>query len=139
MMRGALLSGLLALLAFVTVSVAFTPGDPVRGEKVFRKCKACHSVEEGRTKPAGPNLLGVFGRQAGTADYRFSTSMIEAGEAGLVWTPESVDAYITDPKVFLKETLDASRVRNKMVFKLKDEEDRADVIAYLMSLQEGDP
>ncbi len=139
MMRAALLSGVLALLLFTTLGVAFTPGDPVRGEKVFRKCKACHSVEAGRTKPTGPNLLGVFGRQAGTADYRFSTSMIEAGEAGLVWTPESVDAYITDPKAFLKETLNASRVRNKMVFKLKDGDDRADVIAYLMSLGQEDP
>ena len=111
----------------------------MRGEKVFRKCKACHSVEAGRTKPAGPNLLGLFGRQAGTADYRFSTSMIEAGEAGLVWTPELVDAYITDPKAFLKETLDTTRVRNKMVFKLKDEDERADVIAYLMSLGDEDP
>lgn len=139
MMRAALLVGVLALALFTTLGVAFTPGDPVRGEKVFRKCKACHSVEAGRTKPAGPNLLGVFGRQAGTADYRFSTSMVEAGEAGLVWTPERVDAYIADPKAFLKETLDASRVRNKMVFRLKDEDDRADVVAYLMSLQEEEP
>ncbi len=139
MMRAALLPGVLALILFTTFSVAFTPGDAVRGEKVFRKCKACHSVEAGRTKPAGPNLLGLFGRQAGTADYRFSTSMIEAGEAGLVWTPELVDAYIADPKAFLKDTLDATRVRNKMVFKLKDEDDRADVIAYLMSLGDGDP
>lgn len=138
-MRAAFLSGLLALILFTSFSVAFTPGDPVRGEKVFRKCKACHSVEAGRTKPAGPNLLGLFGRQAGTADYRFSTSMIEAGEAGLVWTPELVDAYITDPKAFLKETLDATRARNKMVFKLKDEEERADVIAFLMSLEDEDP
>lgn len=127
------------MMLFTSFSVAFTPGDPARGEKVFRKCKACHSVEAGRTKPAGPNLLGLFGRQAGTVDYRFSTSMIEAGEAGLVWTPVRVDAYITDPKAFLKETLGVTRVRNKMVFKLKDEDERADVIAYLMSLENRDP
>ncbi|MCE2521035.1 MAG: c-type cytochrome [Alphaproteobacteria bacterium] len=139
MMRAALLPGVLALVLFTTLSVAFTPGDPVRGEKVFRKCKACHSIEAGRNRPAGPNLLGVFGRQAGTADYRFSTSMIEAGEAGLVWTPERVDAYIADPKAFLKETLGVSRVRNKMVFRLKDGDQRADVIAFLMSLEEEDP
>ncbi len=139
MMRAALLPGVLALVLFTTLSVAFTPGDPVRGEKVFRKCKACHSIEAGRNRPAGPNLLGVFGRQAGTADYRFSTSMIEAGEAGLVWTPERVDTYIADPKAFLKETLGVSRVRNKMVFRLKDGDQRADVIAFLMSLEEEDP
>ncbi len=139
MMRAALLPGVLALVLVTSFSAAFTPGDPVRGEKVFRKCKSCHAVEAGRNKPAGPNLLGLFGRQAGTADYRFSTSMIEAGEAGLVWTPERVDAYIADPKAFLKETLGAGRVRNKMVFRLKDADQRADVIAYLMSLQDADP
>ncbi len=139
MMRAALLSGLLVLVVFTSFSVAFTPGDPVRGEKVFRKCKTCHAVEAGRTKPTGPNLLGVFGRRAGAADYRFSTSLIEAGEAGLVWTPELVDAYITDPKAFLKETLGATRVRNKMAFRLKDGDERADVIAFLMSLEVGDP
>ena len=138
-MRATLLSGLLVLLVFTSFSRAFTPGDPVSGEKVFRKCKACHSVEAGTTRPAGPNLLGVFGRQAGTADYRFSTSMIEAGEAGLVWTPELMDVYIADPKAFLKETLGVTRVRNKMAFKLRDEDERADVIAYLMSLEVADP
>ena len=136
MIRAALVPGLLVLALVTTISAAFTPGDPARGEKVFRKCKACHSVEAGTTRPAGPNLLGVFGRQAGTADFRFSTSMIEAGEAGLAWTPEDMDAYIADPKAFLTEVLDTSRVRNKMVFRLKDRDDRADVIAYLMSLQD---
>lgn len=131
-----LLAGALALALAASLSSAFTPGDPVNGEKMFKKCKSCHSVEAGKTKPAGPNLLGVFGRQAGTVEFKFSTSMIEAGEAGLIWTPALVDAYITDPKAFLKETLGESRVRNKMKYKMKKEEQRADVIAYLMSLQE---
>ncbi len=130
------IAGALALTLAASMSLAFTPGDPVAGENMFKKCKACHSVEAGKTKPAGPNLLGVFGRQAGTVEFKFSTSMIEAGEAGLIWTPTLVDAYITDPKAFLRETLGVSSVRNKMKYKMKKEEQRADVIAYLMSLQD---
>lgn len=131
-----LLPGAFALMLAVSMSAAFTPGDPVKGEKAYRKCVSCHSVEAGETKSAGPNLLGVFGRQAGTAEYKFGTSLIEAGEAGLVWTPALVDAYITDPEAFLKEILGVSRVRNKMRYKMKQADQRADVIAYLMSLQD---
>ena len=132
----ALIAGAVALTTFVSTGVAFMPGDPVAGEKVFRKCKVCHSVEPGKKNIAGPNLLGVFGRQAGTVDFKFGASMIEAGEAGLVWTPETVDAYIQDPKKFLQEYLGVSKVRNKMVLKLKREDQRADVIAYLLSLSD---
>ncbi len=129
-------AGVVASTMYASVGAASMAGDPVAGEKVFRKCKVCHSVEAGKKKTAGPNLLGVFGRQAGVVDFKFSTSMTEAGEAGLVWTPETVDAYILDPKSFLQEYLGASSVRNKMPFKLKKEDQRADVIAYLLSLSE---
>lgn len=131
-----LMAGAFALALTISMSEAFTPGDPVRGETVFRKCSSCHSVEAGRTRPNGPNLLGVFGRQAGTADFSFGDSLVEAGEAGLVWTPEKMDVYLEDPTAFLKETLGVSRVRDKMRFKLKKDDERADVIAYLISLQE---
>lgn len=131
-----LFAAAVALTVQAPASAADMPGDPVAGEKVFKKCKACHKIEAGKKTAAGPNLLGVFGRQAGTADYKFSKSMIAAGEAGLVWTPELVDVYITDPKAFLQEYLGESKVRNKMKYKLKKEDQRADVIAYLMSLQE---
>ena len=130
-------AGVLLFTLATSMSAAFTPGDPVKGEKIFNKsCKACHSIEAGKKKPTGPNLLGVFGRQAGIADFKYGKSMIAAGEAGLVWTPEVMDAYIKDTKAFLKETLGATKVRNKMKFKLKKEDQRADVIAYLMSLSE---
>ncbi len=131
-----LLTGALALVMAASMSAAFTPGDPVRGQTVFKKCSSCHSVEEGKNRPTGPNLLGVFGRQAGIVEFRFSESLVEAGAAGLVWTPELMNAYITDPKQFLKDTLGVSKVRNKMKYKMRKEEDRADVIAFLMSLQE---
>ena len=131
-----LIAAAFALTLAASTSEAFTPGDPANGKKVFKKCKSCHSLEAGKNKPTGPSLFGVFGRQAGTVEFKFSKSMIEAGEAGLVWTPEAMDVYITDPKDFLKETLGVSKVRNKMKFKLKKEGQRADVIAYLLSLKE---
>ena len=131
-----LLAGIVASTTYASMGVAVMAGDPVAGERVFKKCKVCHSVEAGKKKTAGPNLLGVFGRQAGAVDFKFSTSMAEAGEAGLVWTPETVDAYILDPKAFLQEYLGVSKVRNKMPFMLRREGERADVIAYLLSLSE---
>ncbi|MDE0046092.1 MAG: hypothetical protein OXU19_09570, partial [bacterium] len=76
------------------MSEAFTPDDPVQGEPVFRKCSSRHAIEAGRTRPNGPNLLGVFGRQAGTADYSFGDSLVEVGEAGPVWTPETMGVYL---------------------------------------------
>lgn len=99
-----------ALVPVATMGAAFAPGDPVAGEKAFKKCEACRSVEAGKVKPTGPNPLGAFGRQAGTVEFRLERSMVEAGEAGLFWTPELMDAHIADPKAFLKETLGASKV-----------------------------
>lgn len=131
-----LVAGALGVMAVASANAEFIPGDPKRGEREFKKCRVCHSLEAGKNKPAGPSLFGVFGRQAGTVDFAFSDSMIEAGEAGLVWTPEAMDAYITDPKAFLEETLGVPRVRNKMIFKLRKESQRADVITYLLSLSE---
>ena len=100
---------------------ALASGDVAAGEKVFKKCKACHVVEEGKNK-TGPSLYGVVGRAAGSIEgYKYSKAM--AG-SGLVWDAETLDAYLTNPKKYLKGT--------KMAFAgLKKEKDRADVIAYL--------
>ena len=113
---------------------AFAAGDATKGEKVFKKCKTCHTVEADKKKAQGPNLLGVVGRTAGTADYKYSDAMIEAGEKGLVWDEDNMNEYVRDPKKFLAKFLDAKRVKNKMKFKLKNDTQRADVIAYLKSL-----
>lgn len=111
-------------------------GDIAAGEKVFKKCASCHTVEAGKSKPTGPSLFGIVGRQAGTADYKYSDAMVEAGAGGLVWSADSLDAYIADPKAFLATQLNVekSKVRNKMAFKLKKDDQRADVVAYLVSL-----
>ena len=70
-------------------------GDATAGEKVFVKCKGCHQIGDGAMDKIGPHLNGIFGRAAAAHDgYRYSASMQRAGEDGLVWTAETLDAYI---------------------------------------------
>lgn len=116
-------------------------GDAAAGEAVFNQCKACHSITDAdgenivRGGRNGPNLYGVFNRQAGTLDgFRYGDSIVEAGEMGLVWNEEDFVAYTTDPQDFLRTYLDNRRARSNMAFKLRDEEDRANVWAYLVSV-----
>ena len=98
--------------------------DAAAGEKVFAKCKACHVVDT-PTNRVGPSLQGVIGRAAGTLEgFKFSESMIQHGKDGLVWSNETIDQYLSNPKGFIP--------KNKMAFPgLKKPEDRANVIAYI--------
>ncbi|SEQ29831.1 c-type cytochrome [Thalassovita taeanensis] len=117
---------------------AFAEGDAEAGEKGFKKCKSCHTitaddgaviVKGGKT---GPNLYGVIGRAAGSADFKFGSSIKAAGEAGVVWDQENIVAYIADPKAFLKEATGDSAAKSKMSFKLK--KGGEDIAAYLASV-----
>lgn len=82
----------------------------------------------------GPVLNNVIGRQAGTfADYKYGKSIVDAGEAGLVWNDEEMFEYLADPKKYLRAKLDDKKAKSKMSFKLKKEDERANVIAYLKS------
>ena len=116
-----------AILAIAMASPALA-ADIDKGEKVFKKCAACHMVGDDAKVKVGPVLNNLMGRTAGTnEDYakKYSKDMIKAGEDGLVWTPETLNTYLEKPKDTIKKT--------KMAFAgLKKEEDRADVIAYLM-------
>jgi len=106
------------------------------GKKVFKKCAACHKIGEGAKNGAGPQLNGIIGRVAGTADgFKYGKDLVAAGEKGLVWTSEEIDAYITDPKKYLRAYLENPKAKAKMTFKLKKEDQRKDVVAYLASLQ----
>ena len=98
--------------------------DAANGEKIFKKCAACHVANEAKNK-VGPSLHGVFGRTAGTVEgFKYSESMIQHGKDGLVWSSETISEYLADPKGFIP--------KNKMAFPgLKKPEERADVIAYL--------
>ncbi|MFA8386091.1 MAG: cytochrome c family protein [Pelagibaca sp.] len=113
--------------------------DASAGEREFNKCKSCHMivaedgteiVKGGRT---GPNLYNIIGRMAGTVeDFRYGDSLVEAGEAGLVWNEETFVAYVQDPKGFLSEYLDDSGARSKMSYRLRS--GMEDVYAYLVTV-----
>ncbi|KGB81679.1 MFS transporter [Rhodovulum sp. NI22] len=108
-------------------TAALDPEMVAEGEKVFKKCKACHQVGEGAKNRTGPVLNGVFGRTAGMVDgFKYSKVMAAAADDGVVWDHETLSAYLENPKAYLP--------KNKMSFAgLKKEEDRAAVIAYLRS------
>nr|WP_261196473.1 c-type cytochrome [Pseudoruegeria sp. SHC-113] len=104
--------------------------DPVlvaAGEKVFRKCKACHMVGDGAKNRSGPHLNGILGRAFAAADgFKYSNAMADAGAAGRVWDAEALAGFLAAPKSYLNGT--------KMSFAgLKDSADVDAVIAYLMS------
>ena len=117
----------LAVLAAFMATPAFAEGDAAKGEKIFKKCAACHAVGEGAKAKVGPVLNGVIGRTAGTNEEyasKYSKDMVEAGAGGLVWNEETLNTYLENPKGMIKKT--------KMSFAgLKKEDERADVIAYL--------
>ena len=136
MLKPALFS-LIALgaLALATGAVS-AEGDPATGENVFKKCKACHTSELGGKNKIGPNLFGIVGRQSGTApDFKYSPSYLQAGEGGLAWDADTIFAYLADPKAFVGEITGDKKAKTRMVFKLKKETDRHNVIAFLETLK----
>ena len=124
-----------ALAVCLSAGAASAAGDAKKGEKVFKKCKACHSLEEGKKK-VGPSRYQIVGKQAGTVDgYKYSKSYVLAGEKGLMWTAENLIAYLEDPKKFMRDYLDDKKAKSKMVMKFKKIKQRENVVAFLESLQ----
>ncbi len=118
-------------------------GDAAAGEQVFRQCQTCHAVVDaegtalaGRAQVrTGPNLYGVAGRTAGTVEeFRYSDSMVAAGEQGLVWDEASFVAYVLDPTPYLREYLGDDSARGNMTYKVRSEDDAKNVYAYITSL-----
>jgi cytochrome c len=99
-------------------------GDTTHGEKVFKKCSACHMIASGGKNMIGPNLWSVIGRTAGSvSDYKYSKAMVAYGKE---WTFEEMNSYLIKPQAYVKGT--------KMAFAgLRKEKDRASVILFMNS------
>jgi cytochrome c len=112
-------------------------GDPVVGEKVSKKCVACHSFEADGGGKLGPHLFAVIGRPVGGLEGydNFSDSYVALGQGGAVWTEENLVAYLKDPKAAIREWLGDPKAKSKMTFKLPGDQDIADVIAYMATLK----
>ncbi len=108
----------------INISELLALGDKAHGEKVFKKCSACHMIASGGKNMIGPNLWGVIGRTAGSvSDYKYSKAMIAYGKE---WTFEEMNSYLIKPQAYIKGT--------KMAFAgLRKEKDRASVILYMNS------
>lgn len=107
-------------------------GDAAKGESVFKKCSSCHMVGEGAKNKVGPILTNVVGSKIGSVEgYKYGKSIVALGETGATWTEEAIFEYLADPKKYLRAKLDDKKAKSKMSFKLKKEDQRKDVIAYL--------
>src|SRR6056300_941782 len=111
------------------VAVAFDAELAAEGEKVFKKCKACHQVGEGATNKTGPVLNGVVGASIGhIEDFRYSKVFGQMKDDGMVWDEANLAAFLAKPKDFAKGT--------KMSFAgLRKDSEIASVIEYLKQFQ----
>ena len=109
-----------ALLA--ALPAPYDQADLENGRRVFARCRSCHTITEGGPNMTGPNLYGVFGRQAGSQPgFNYSKPL---KSAGFLWDAERLDHWLENPRTFLPG--------NKMSFPgLPDETDRRDLIAWL--------
>ncbi|MCG8491033.1 MAG: cytochrome c family protein [Sneathiellales bacterium] len=103
--------------------------DVAKGEKVFKKCSSCHTVDEGGKNKVGPNLHAILNAEKGKKPgFGYSGALIEMGGT---WTYDHLDAFLKKPKDFIKGT--------KMSFAgIKKPGDRANLIAYLRTLGTSD-
>ncbi|MDP7233020.1 MAG: cytochrome c family protein [Alphaproteobacteria bacterium] len=111
-----------ALGVAVAASGSAAAADVAAGEKVFKKCKACHTIEAGGKNKIGPNLAGIFGRQAALVEgYKYSKAL---RRSEITWDDANMTEWLASPKKMLKG--------NKMAFPgLRNEEDIVNVIAYM--------
>jgi cytochrome c len=123
--------GIAALLAlsFALPTGVLAQGDATKGEKEFKKCMSCHSIEEGGKNKTGPNLWNVMNRGVAKVEgYKYSKGLTKWSEENPEWTPELMNEWLTNSKKLVKGT--------KMMYKNKKEKSRADIIAYLQSMGE---
>ena len=118
------LDGSLSWNAVDPARPALADGDAAKGEQVFKKCMACHTVSD-KTNKVGPHLVGIVGRPvASVEDYKYSDDMKAYGATGAVWDEAALQAYLEKPKAVVAKT--------KMAFAgLNKEDEREDLIAFL--------
>ena len=106
----------------VDISALMALGDIAHGEKVFKKCSACHSIKAGGGNKIGPALYNVVGRKiAAVEDYKYSKALVEFKKN---WSFEELNGFLIKPQKWIKGT--------KMAYAgLRKEKDRASVILYL--------
>ena len=106
----------------IDIAALMATGDLAIGEKVFKKCAACHSIAKGGKNNIGPALYNVVGRKIGSiSDYKYSKALTAYGKE---WSFEELNGYLIKPAKWIKGT--------KMAFAgLRKEKDRASVILYL--------
>ena len=106
----------------IDIAALMAMGDLAIGEKVFKKCAACHSINKGGKNNIGPALYNVVGREIGNvSDYKYSKALASYKKE---WTFEELNGYLIKPAKWIKGT--------KMAFAgLRKEKDRASVILYL--------
>lgn len=129
----------LAVLSSAFAAPAFAAGDAEAGAKVFNKCQTCHVVANeagetlaGKNAKTGPNLYGIVGRAAGTyPEFKYGESIVALGASGFTWTEADLVTYVADPAKFLKDKLGDTKAKSKMVFKLTNETEAANVAAFL--------
>ncbi len=106
----------------VDIAALMALGDVAAGEKIFKKCAACHSINKGGKNNIGPALYNVVGRKiGGITDYKYSKALIEYDKE---WSFEELNGFLIKPAKWIKGT--------KMAYAgLRKESDRASVIKYL--------
>ena len=106
----------------IDIAALMAMGDVASGEKVFKKCAACHSITKGGGNKIGPALYNVVGRKVGyVAEYKYSNALAEYEKN---WTFEELNGFLIKPAKYIKGT--------KMAYAgLRKEKDRASVIKYL--------
>ena len=108
----------------IDIKALLASGTIVHGQKVFRKCSACHVVAKGGKNKIGPVLYGILGKQsASVSDYKYSKALIAHGK---VWSFAEMNSFLIKPQAHIKGT--------KMAFAgLRSEKDRASVILFMNS------
>ena len=110
------------MVKIIDITAVMALGDIINGEKIFKKCAACHSINKGGKNKIGPALYNVVGRAVGGVDnYKYSKTLASYGKD---WTFEELNGFLTKTSSYLKGT--------KMSYAgLRKEKDRASVIKYL--------